>query len=167
MQGDVEGESGVRERKRKKLSFSFCHFIVQWRSLSVCLREKSAFVLMCLHLCVCVCVRVSVKSERCWSRLRRPRIHTRSSYFAGPPRTQTSSVCVSVCVYACVCVCVCVGRRQMSMRVIRCVYLVVRGYTASAMCDFIQSRGAEASVCVCECECVGVLSISVWVCVAI
>ena len=111
-------------------------------SSSVCV---CAFVCGCVCICVCVCVSkirtvlksfASTKNSHEVQLLRRPSEDTNELFVC---------VCVCVCVYACVCV----GRRQMSMRVIRCVYLVVRGYTASEMCDFIQSRGAEASVCEC------------------
>lgn len=61
--------------------------------------------------------RVPAKSEQCWSRLSWQRIHTRSGYHAGPLRTRASSACARMCV--------CMHVWQMSMRVIRCVYIVL------------------------------------------
>lgn len=79
-----------------------------------------------------------VKSEQCWSRLRWQRIHTRSSYHAGPPRTQASHR-----------VCVCIRVWQMSMRVIRCVYIVIHPWLHIEMCDFLESlEGVYVCVCV-------------------
>lgn len=90
-----------RERKaRNSLSLSVTSLFSDGHLVWVCVFEREVCICayvstsVCVFLQMCVCVRVWVKSEQCWTRLGRPRIHTRSSYRAGPPRTQTSCVCV-------------------------------------------------------------------------